>query len=364
MAVASAAVGGLVANIVLPLLDILVVALRLAARRKKRAPLKVDDWTIVVSLLICLAFSASGIYAACSGLHGVPYDQMPEASFRRFRIVEFSDILLSHFVYGLIKLSVLFFYKRIFFPFDRFIFAANIIIGATILFIIVSFFTVLFCTRDVSSFWNTPAMSDGTQYVIYLPTLLTTYAVLDIALDLAILSLPIPLIWSMCLSCRKRVYVAGVFLLGASCLICSAVRLYYMRATLDYNGKSMRHEIELNDNANLWSHTEAYASVVAACLPTLGPLFSNIHGFDALFDSVCSPFSSRSKFSSSLGEVSPFTKKPDNLQNERMLWHEMNTGGAHAYVIVDKSGNGFEEGSQRNDNIVVHKTFELLSERT
>ena len=101
-----AAIGGLVVNVVLPILAIIGVALRYAARLKKRQPLQADDWTILVSLvcsslqyarvfnllifvkLLCMAIAANSIYAACTGLHGVPWDHMTLDSFRSFRKVD------------------------------------------------------------------------------------------------------------------------------------------------------------------------------------------------------------------------------------------------------------------------------------
>lgn len=49
-------VGFLVANVVLPFLAAIAVALRFIARIKKGAPLQMDDWTILVCL-VCYFFA-------------------------------------------------------------------------------------------------------------------------------------------------------------------------------------------------------------------------------------------------------------------------------------------------------------------
>jgi len=74
---------------------------------------------------------------------------------------------------------------------------------------------MLFCARGVTSFWLTPAALEGTQYVLYPPALITAYAVVDVVLDLAVLSLPLPVIKRLQLSREKRLGVAAIFLLGA-----------------------------------------------------------------------------------------------------------------------------------------------------
>ena len=115
---------------------------------------------------------------------------------------------------------------------------------------------MLFCARPVSSFWTTPAMLEGTQYVLYPPTLITIFAATNITLDICVLGLPLPVIKNLNLTRRKRFGVASVFLLGAlyvyfktavsygvanprSCLVCSIVRLYYTRTLEGFTGQSI-----------------------------------------------------------------------------------------------------------------------------
>ena len=74
---------------------------------------------------------------------------------------------------------------------------------------------MLLCARGVTSFWNTPPMLEGTQYIMDPPALITAYAVIDIVLGLAVLSLPLPVIGNLHLSRGRRCIIAGVFLLGA-----------------------------------------------------------------------------------------------------------------------------------------------------
>jgi hypothetical protein len=89
--------------------------------------------------------------------------------------------------------------------------------------------------------------------VIDFPAALTAHAVIDIILDVAILILPLRVIGSLNLATKKKITVAGIFMLGglcvipeyrdihdtyevSSCLVCSIVRLTYTRELLDYVG--------------------------------------------------------------------------------------------------------------------------------
>ncbi|KAH6663752.1 hypothetical protein B0J14DRAFT_707004 [Halenospora varia] len=214
MTVASEAVGSLVANIILSVLATTAVTPRFLARKKSGAALKLNDWTILGCLISAIAISISAIYAAATDLHGVPWNLMTRESFITFRKLEFSDILLCHFIFGLTKLSIILFYKRIF-SIGHFTTFANIALVAASLFISLSFFLVVFCSKPVNSFWTTIPMLEDSQDVIDPPALISAIAGVDIALDVVVLSLPLPPMKKLHMSAQKRWYIAGIFLLGA-----------------------------------------------------------------------------------------------------------------------------------------------------
>lgn len=74
---------------------------------------------------------------------------------------------------------------------------------------------MLFSARNVSEFWNAPLDSKGEEFVIDLGSLIMSYAIIDIVLDVGILALPLPVIGRLHMNRTKRWAVAGVFLLGA-----------------------------------------------------------------------------------------------------------------------------------------------------
>lgn len=67
------------------------------------------------------------------------YRHWVSPNIERFFEVQFADTLICHFVYGLIKISVVVFYKRIFTS-RHFNICANIVLGMISLYIILSFF--------------------------------------------------------------------------------------------------------------------------------------------------------------------------------------------------------------------------------
>ena len=105
-----------------------------------------------------------------------------------------------------------------------------------------------------------------------------TISMADIALDIAILSLPIPIIKSLNLSRRKKVTLICTFWLGGFCVVATAVRSYF---TYETTSKRLGPESSLEvvskfsyDSASniLWGVIQPTMSIVTACLPTYGPL--------------------------------------------------------------------------------------------
>jgi len=106
------------------------------------------------------------IWGASDGVKGVPFETMTWdiwVSFRKVRHsvlvsnviliasqILFSEIIICHFTYGLIKISVLLFYKRIFNINKSFRTYANIVLGINVAWMISAFFVSLngFSTAD------------------------------------------------------------------------------------------------------------------------------------------------------------------------------------------------------------------------
>ncbi|PVH90661.1 hypothetical protein DM02DRAFT_547368 [Periconia macrospinosa] len=296
MALSRPAINAIVTSTVFPIIASVAVALRFIARSKKKQPFGSDDWSILAALICCLSIAVVAIWAACIGLTGAQWSHFTPIQFTKLRKIQFAQILLSHVIFGLTKLSVVFFYKRIF-NLGRIVIATNLALALVILFMITSFFTLLFCARGVSSFWTTPPQLEGTQYIMKLSDLIKAYSIIDIVLDITILSLPLAPIYRMHLSVGRRLAITAIFLLGAFCLVCSIVRLHYVQELDNSPTLPPEKRPRIYDNNDLWAHLEAYASTLTACLPTLRPIFPNYRSLHSLVASVRSWISASSNSS-------------------------------------------------------------------
>ena len=114
-----------------------------------------------------------------------------------------------------IKLSVLLFYKRIFFVNSRFRVAVNIMCGLVLGWFITFFFATLLQTVPISGNWELAGTgsTQGTsinRYAMYISA-----AVLEIALDIVTLVLPLFVIWRLQMHTTQKWQVSGIFLLGS-----------------------------------------------------------------------------------------------------------------------------------------------------
>ncbi|KAK3214384.1 hypothetical protein GRF29_28g2918053, partial [Pseudopithomyces chartarum] len=257
----------IVVSVVFPTLASITVALRLYVKTFKKVPFHWDDWTIIMSLALCWGLSIIlWVMAPQIGITRVR-TRPDEASLATFKFFWINEILFS-IVLGLVKISVLLFYRRVF-PVPNFKLATSVMIsviaGWTIAILVVS----IFKTDPVSGIWTNPKATyriDDAAYSI-------SVAAMSLGFDIIILAMPIFVIRSLHLPKARKFAVIAIFWLGAFCVVCAAARLHLLNESI--------HSVTDNPNAyaNLtiafvFAEMEPNASVMAASLPMLRPLFA------------------------------------------------------------------------------------------
>ncbi|KAG9241330.1 hypothetical protein BJ878DRAFT_545367 [Calycina marina] len=357
MTIPDVSVAGVVVNIALAVATCSIVALRFYSRRKHNQGLKADDWVILACLVLCISMVVEATYASSSGLFGVMIPTMSTADVQRFFLVQFEDVLVSHFTYGLIKISVVIFYKRIFTG-RSFNISANVVMGAVIAWMIIAFFTVLLSSKGVSTYWTLPLELQGSMNTLNVPNLIISLAAVDCGLDLAVLSLPFPVIRKLRMSTTKKVYLSAVFLLGAFCLVSGAIRLWFTHRLFG----STRPDLKLDEQVYLWAHIEAYVSTITACLPTLSPLILKSRSIESIIGSIKSVLSLRSK-SSSIFRSGPSDSEDRRSGSsrssgiEKMPWMKNSSGMTESTATMDFRNLDLEAQRKYPERIVVSKTF-------
>ncbi|KAI2642062.1 hypothetical protein GGS21DRAFT_501001 [Xylaria nigripes] len=288
----------IIISVVFAVLPILAVILRFWARSIKRAGLSLDDYFILPGLLFSLGICINTIIAVTHGGLGshINQDAAGNIVFDKrlitFLQTEFATQLLSVLSLVFTKLSIVLFYRRVF---TGHVFTA---ISSVLLVIIscwgVSFFfaTLLEC-NPVSEAWHslygTP--QHNARCYQYLPMFIAT-AISNMIVDIAILSVPIPIVWNLHISTKQKVAISGIFLLGAFVVGISIARVYFFYQSSDSYANAL--DVTVNIAPTLyWTELEASIAVISACLPTLRPVFGHLSP-EALIRGFASKFSLRS----------------------------------------------------------------------
>ncbi|KAI0542846.1 hypothetical protein GGR58DRAFT_449825 [Xylaria digitata] len=186
--------------------------------------------------------------------------------------------------YGFIKLSIVFFYRRIFVTSkrDRFDLVTKFFIALILAWTLAYIFAIAFdCDTVWSAHWG--SYSDLFQYChggfpvqqIYESLLIT-----DLITDVLIILLPLPKIWTLHLSLTRKAAITGIFLLGAVAVGAAAARLAIfisqVKRALDPTLDPTLDENQSVSTVMYWSMIEAGLSLIAACLPTTQHLFRGV----------------------------------------------------------------------------------------
>lgn len=260
------------------------VILRLAARRKSKAALGWDDYTIVLALFLLYALDITTILTTAKyglGRH-LPAVLNTVVIFQKIAI---GNLTLWLSTAAATKASLLLLYYRLFSPSPRFRLA--VYIGAVTVFcqwFSLALVTIFQC-RPIAAFWN-HAIRDAK--CINLPLFTVVSGVMNLLTDVLILCLPIPMVWGLNTTKAQKVTLTGIFLLGIFVCAISIVRISKL-AVVNYDDPTWR----LVD-VEVWTTLENSVGITSACLPTLRPLFGRFFRGASQADS--NPKESRSDF--------------------------------------------------------------------
>ncbi|KAL4808130.1 hypothetical protein BDV18DRAFT_158246 [Aspergillus unguis] len=254
-------------TIALTAMATVAVGMRLFARtRVQKIRLEADDWLIVASLVpthaILVCTIVGGRYGLGKHVWAVSMDHIT-----RVNQTHFAYVLIYVWAIPLIKLSILFFYRRIF--------------GTTPMMWICGFMTIGYfisctiafsaCCRPPSYYWTQYTRPESGHCVFDLYPFYLGNASANVFTDILILILPIPLIWRLQMKPLKKAFLCAIFLLGSFVCVASFVRIASMvplKTNLDVTW--------IMGDVYVWSSVEPCIGILCACLPTLQPVLRRI----------------------------------------------------------------------------------------
>ncbi|MCJ1267410.1 hypothetical protein MMC22_007295 [Lobaria immixta] len=277
-------------TVVFGVIDTLAVMLRFFVRKKAGTKIAADDWMIMASLVPAYFMIASASLCVTKGGAGKHEEDMSESEM--INLLKF--IIPALITYGLtitaVKISILLLYRRVFdtASFKR----AILVVGfLCITWLCGNVFTELFLCSPMSAAWDPKLVFSN--HCRDFQAFLVGITVSNLLLDVIILCMPLPMIWNLKLSTRKKLEVIGVFLLGSFTCISSLIRILSIGNIKD---EDFSYTFL---NTYLWSHIEPATAIWCACLMTYRPLFVDIGSKLRSVFGGSKPNPSNKKFSSS-----------------------------------------------------------------
>lgn len=238
--------------------------LRLWARRISALEFWWDDLLMGFALIGAIAVVVDNIV----GLHygaGYHVKDITLEDLKKYVSTLFAFFLLQTITVTLIKVSLLFSYWRTFVTkqFRRAIYVVGAIILANA---IENMLVFLFQCNPVSKGWN-PVLRG---HCINQGLFITLASLFYIATDFAIYIMPMPVIWHLQMTRRRKMEISVVFLIGGFVCLTGIARIIYTLRQDPWDATFT------NANPSIWNMVESQAGFVAANLPATGPLISKV----------------------------------------------------------------------------------------
>ncbi|KAI0110894.1 fucose permease [Nemania sp. FL0031] len=258
------------------------VAARLTCRTFIVRQVTWDDYFIILAWVLAFGLSFSIDYGTTVGL-GRHDANISAEDWEPLRRSEYTFTVLYNPALMAFKTSVLIFYLRLSKNTQKVLRLASwvILVIVNLAGTVLTLLNIFQCDPVESAFIRRPGQC------IPLLTEFICSAPINIVTDLAILTLPLPVLTSMRLPPRQKIILIITFALGIFVTIVDVVRIYYLQTAInDASSKpssdpnaSFGGSPEFAWNASLallWSAVEVNVGIACACIPTLKPLIIRI----------------------------------------------------------------------------------------
>ncbi|RAL17381.1 putative integral membrane protein (Pth11) [Aspergillus homomorphus CBS 101889] len=244
---------------------VLAVVLRLYIRWHTKRPIWVDDYAAACSAVLGMAYAGIAVGQTRYGL-GLDAAYFPDAN-----VVMFSKIQYAGgptYILALLgfKVSLLTSYLRI----GGFVAAYRWTIIAVVLAVVcnqlVFTFLLTLACKPIAKQWDTSLPGTCIDTV-------ASYYGTSLGLDIVIIALPLPVLWSLQLRRPQKIALIVIFALGFFVTIIQIIRIFSIRNLKTYTD---------SQPIVLWSDVEISLGVIIACIPTYGPYF---HSFASTLSS-------------------------------------------------------------------------------
>ncbi|KAJ5928272.1 hypothetical protein N7466_007228 [Penicillium verhagenii] len=220
-------------------------------------------------------FLAATIQGAITG-HSEVVDDWPLTSPLEHLVEKYKYAfqIMEKMTFGLIKISILLLWKRMISPIRSFQTCCHVMIGVVIAWSIAFVFATVFqCGLNWS--WNWAPITLFLTQCSNTLNMLTVFTATDIATDIVIIVLPVPIIWKLHLPTAKKAGLTGLFMLGLFTIGAGIARMYIYLVT-SYDKQDNPDFIADFTLFMLWSAIEVNVGMIVCSMPVCGPVAAKI----------------------------------------------------------------------------------------
>lgn len=266
-------------GIVLFVLSAIFVGLRWLTRtRYQQAGLRMDDWLMLLGLVLNAGNLACCIAGGFFGL-GKHIWSLDGYQMRKITIITFAYVFIYAWSVCIIKFSIIALYRRIF----GMTWLGWWCVFLTTGYLITNHVVLPLYTRPLSYYWNQWEGAEGVVLVDEAKFYLGV-GIINLFGDICILSVPIASVLKLQMSKPQKIAVCFMFLLGSFVCFASLYRI----VTITRLGKTTDISWAKSD-VFIWSSVEPSIGIISGCLPTLRPVMMRV--LDAVFGYVPSSLS-------------------------------------------------------------------------
>ncbi|PNS19375.1 hypothetical protein CAC42_2552 [Sphaceloma murrayae] len=249
-------------SLVFCILTFAVVTARLYTRASQRIYLQADDWIIVIATLCAEALGVLMILCSAGGFGKHITDLEPPVIRQTLKYFFVSQVVYKMSI-SFTKLSILCFYRRLFFIHVRFRRICNILMAVIMAWIIAAFFATVFQCTPVGYAYD-KKLGGGNGHCINLTASWYSNSIFNITSDFVITLLPMPVISSLQMRRREKFMLCGLFALGFLVCVTSILRA----TTINLAGSQADRTWQSVDSS-MWSVCEANLAIIGSCMPIL-----------------------------------------------------------------------------------------------
>jgi hypothetical protein len=263
-------------NIILISIATLMVLLRIYARFIRTCTATIDDWLVIIALFPAIGLTvtvslAATRYGWSQHIWDYEYEGVDPSKLIQERVISWISQMLYVWSSTLAKLSLLFFYRRIFSTTYIRVFVLGCIYFVLVYFV-ACFLTLLLECRPLSLYWHILVLPQGTGGVCADEgNLLLASGVVNVIIDWIILLLPIRTALKLHIQWPQKLQVLAVFMAGALVCVSSIIRVTATFTTV-------RETYDVTWSGYLvwmWIGIEVDVGIICASVPACKSLFKS-----------------------------------------------------------------------------------------